>query len=200
MVFIFAHASFSSRLVTNCSSSSCVGFQGQIEAAMKEQGGKGEVREAGRQQSWALMINAFNHDWALQINSKLISPGLQALSFFLSLRQIAHSDHDQKSRRGGSRRRGSTTLAVGRLSTRSIIEICDSSVRILPSKGKLKGAAALRSGLSRQPYPCACCSQQDACIQQVEAEWRIAKLDCANFAGFTERCNVATRCSVCNWV
>jgi hypothetical protein len=94
MVFIFAAASFSSRLVTNCSSSSCVGFQGQIEAATKEQGGKGEVREvrcevreAGRQQSWALMINAFNHDWAQQINSKLISPGLQALLFYLSLRQ-----------------------------------------------------------------------------------------------------------------
>jgi hypothetical protein len=159
-----------------------------------------EVREAGRQQSWALMINAFNHDWAQQINSKLISPGLQALSFFLSLRQIAHSDHDQKSRRGGSRRRGSTTLAVGRLSTRSIIEICDSFVRILPSKGKLKGAAALRSGLSRQPYSCACSPQHDSCIQQVKAEWRVAKLDCANFSGFTERCSVATRCSVCNWV
>ena len=111
--------------------------------------------EAGRQQSWALMINIFNHDWAQQISSKLISPDLPALSFFLSLRQMAHPDHDQKPpRRGGSRRRGSTTLAVGRLSTRSIIEICDSFVRILPSKGKLKSAAALRSGLPRQP--CAC--------------------------------------------
>jgi hypothetical protein len=144
-----------------------------------------EMRGAGRQQSRALMINAFNRDWAQQISLKLISPDLPALSSFLSLRQIAHQDNDPKSRRGGSRRGGSTTLAVGRLSARSIIEICDSFVRILPLKGKLKGAAALRSGLPRQP--CACCSRQDPCIQQVEAELRVAKLDCSPFSLFTRR-------------